>query len=858
MIASAMADSTRIFVGWDGNSYHPPDVRPKIGLAFSGGGARGLAQVGVLKALEESGLEIGAIAGTSIGGVIGGLYASGFSAKELEEIINNTDFYGLFSNRPQRTTMLLTQRSEKERFIASIRFDGFKPYIPRAITAGQKLTDLLTRLTLRANYISGGGFSELKIPFRSVTTDIVSGRKEVLSKGNLADAMRSTMAFPLAFTGVETDDKILMDGGMLDPIPVDVLREMEPNLGLYVAVNTTSDLLPKDKIGDPIDIANQVTSIMTMDKLINGLEKADVIIMPEIAGYSSTDFDKAKELIDLGYRAGMKARREIEQKLRRKSLIDSIYISDIEFGTLPPDFDTGLIVLKSGRFILFDDLRKMASSIYETYDLFSISIAIDSWKNPAVDFKTARLKIDLVSKPEKHNLKYIITGNTVFDDSTIISVLNGGSRKLCSEDLLLLSTRLEEMYKREHFDLAHIRSMDYLPDRQIMEINIDEAIIEKIEISGNTKTKRWLIKSNFPLDESKPFNSRQAGKGVANIYATDLFDRVTMNILPGENGAIVEIKVEEKKYTQLRLGWRWDDEYRSEEFAELLNDNLLGTGQEFLLHAQYANRRQKYDVSLKADRFFSTYLTYKIRAFYDILDRKLYDEKGEWDSSVRLDNFGIEFILGQQIARFGAVTGEIGWKEIKSKYTPGTETDRIKLRTITFRSLVETINKQPFPTEGKKHLFYAQLAADILGGETNYTKFFSSIESYYPITDNFNFHPKISVGFTDTKHVVPISEQFYIGGHYSFYGYNTDELSGAKTILGNMEFRYKLPYRLYLYARYDLGDVYSTLDEIKLRNLRHGYGVSLAFDSPIGPVDFGYGKSGNHPDRFYIDIGLMF
>jgi outer membrane protein assembly factor BamA len=383
-------------------------------------------------------------------------------------------------------------------------------------------------------------------------------------------------------------------------------------------------------------------------------------------------------------------------------------------------------------------------------------------------------------------------------------------------------------------------------------------MIEKIEISGNDRTKRWLIKSNFPLDEGKPFNSLQAGKGMANIYATDLFDRVTMNILPGDNGAIVDIKVEEKKYTQLRLGWRWDDEYRSEEFAELLNDNLLGTGQELLLHAQYANRRQRYDISLKADRFFSTYLTYKIRAFYDIVDRKLYDDEGGSDSSVRFDNFGIEFILGQQIARFGTVTGEIGWKEIKSKYSPGGATDRIKLRTFTFRSLVETINRQPFPTDGKKHLFYAQLAADILGGEINYTKFFTSIESYFPLNGNFNFHPKISIGFTDTKHVIPLSEQFYIGGHYSFYGYHTDELVGAKMILGNIELRYKLPYRFYLYGRYDLGEVYSTIDEIKLRNLRHGYGVSLAFDSPIGPIDFGYGKSGSHPDCFYIDVGLLF
>jgi len=858
MVVSVSADSTEIFFGWDGNRYHPPNGQPKIGLAFSGGGARGLSQVGVLKALEESGVELGAIAGTSIGGIIGGLYASGYSAEELEEIIKKTNFSALFSNRPQRTTMLLTQRPEKERFLVSLRFDGFKPYIPQALTAGQKLSDMLTRLTLRANYLSGGDFSKLKIPFRAVTTDIVNGRAEILSEGNLADAMRSTMAFPLAFTGVEMEDKILMDGGMLNPIPVDIVRDMNSDLGLYVALNTTSDLLPKEKISDPIDIANQVTSIMTMDKMLDGLEKADVVIMPEIAGYNSTDFDKAESLIELGYRAGLKARREIIQKLRRSDLVDSVYITDIQFNSLPPGFDKDLISIKPGQFILKNRLQETMIDFYNTYDLFTASMIISYRGNTSDAYKSAELKINMVSKPEKYRLKYVINGNTVFDDSTIISLLNDGNQKLCSEDFLKLSTQLEEMYKKERFDLAHIRNMNYWPERQTVEIDIDEGIIEKIDIEGNKRTKRWLISSNFPLDESQPFNSLRAAKGIANIYATDLFDRVTMNILPGQKGAIIDIKVEEKKYTQLRLGWRWDDEYRSEEFIELLNDNLLGTGQEFLIHAQYANRRQKYDISLKADRFFSTYLTYKIRAFYDILDRKLYDDEGDSYGSVRMDNFGVEFILGQQIARFGTVTGEIGWKEIESQYSPGGISDRIKLRTITFRSLVETINKQPFPTSGKKHLFYAQLAADILGGEIDYTKFFSSIESYFPLTDKINFHPKISVGFTDTKHMIPISEQFYIGGHYSFYGFNTDELTGAKAILGNMELRYKLPYRFYLYGRYDLGEVYSTLDEIKLRNLRHGYGISLAFDSPIGPIDFGYGKSGSHPDCFYINIGLMF
>ena len=162
-----MAGSTSVQIGWDGFRYNPPDERFKIGLALSGGGARGLSQIGILIAFEESGLQVGAIAGTSIGGIIGGLYASGYSADSIEQIVKSINFSGLFSNRPRRSSMFLTQRPEKERYLLSIRFNGFKPHFPQALTAGQKLSDLISSLTLRANYISGGDFKKLKYNLNS-------------------------------------------------------------------------------------------------------------------------------------------------------------------------------------------------------------------------------------------------------------------------------------------------------------------------------------------------------------------------------------------------------------------------------------------------------------------------------------------------------------------------------------------------------------------------------------------------------------------------------------------------------------------------------------------------------------------
>ncbi|MCP4703895.1 MAG: BamA/TamA family outer membrane protein, partial [candidate division Zixibacteria bacterium] len=153
---------------------------------------------------------------------------------------------------------------------------------------------------------------------------------------------------------------------------------------------------------------------------------------------------------------------------------------------------------------------------------------------------------------------------------------------------------------------------------------------------------------------------------------------------------------------------------------------------------------------------------------------------------------------------------------------------------------------------------YLEFATDLLGGETRYTKGFSSVESYIPITDNINLHPKFSIGWTETDTNIPTSEQFFMGGRYSFRGLRHDQLTGTKMVLGNIEIRFKLPYRLYLSGFYDFGDIYKSIDQIKFQNLRLGYGVSLAYDSPLGPIDLGYGKTVNQSDQLYINIGLNF
>ncbi len=849
------ADDSRTFAGWDGSRFRTPDGTYRVGLALSGGGARGLAHLGVLKAFEESGINVAAIAGTSMGSIVGGLYASGYSADSLISRFRGVRFSQFFTNRPPRNSMFLTQRPEKERYLLSLRFDGFKPFIPQGLTAGQRLTDLLTELTLKADYLCGGDFKNLKFPFCAVTTDIVAGKTVILDSGDLTEAMRSAMAFPLAFTGVEKDSMILMDGGILNPIPVSAIPAGKNEIHLKVAVNTTSLLLPQDKISDPFDIANQVTSIMQMDEIVDGLKTADIVITPAIDEYLATDFDAFDSLVARGYRAGLKAAHEIRAAIDRKNRREAIYITSVKY---PKIGDYDWHPLAPGAIIKDSTLADIVTGLLDKNDLFSLTLVSTSPTEGIDGYRNYDLTLEAEPGADLRQIAVAIQGNEILGDSLVYNCLTRFGPVLSGRDLQKFRDSLKAIYDSLGLDLAHVRHIAWSPSNREMKILIDEGRIHEVTVEGHDRTKDWLIKSSFSLERGQPFNLNKASRGVKNVYGTDLFDRVAMHVTPSDSGAVVKISVEEKIYTQLRLGWHWHDEYNSEQFAEILDDNLFGTGQELLLHAQYGPRRQAYELSLKADRFLSTYLTYRGNVYYHTLERHQFDAVGEVIETVDESRLGLEFILGQQIRRFGTVSGEIRWEEIDNHFDSAKTDDDIRLRSLALRSLVETIDRYPFPHEGKKHLFVIEYAADILGGETRYTRGFSSIESYFPLGSKWNLHPKLAVGWTDTDEFIPVSEKFFMGGMDSFFGYRTDELIGDKMILGNLELRYKLPYRFYLTMRYDLGEVYKSAEDIKLKNLRDAAGAILSFDSPLGPISFGYGYSDRDHDRLYFSAGLAF
>ena len=281
----------------------PAPHRPRIGLVLYGGGARGLAHVGVLKVLEREHVPIDVIAGTSMGAIIGGLYASGMSAGEMEAVLAHVHWDAMFASRVDRQQ--LSQRRKEEDFeispLIEIGMRNGELRVPLGALSGRGLESLLRRHTLSARNVHQ--FDALPIPFRAVATDMESGQPVVLADGDLALALRSSMSVPGVFAPTEVDGRILGDGGLVNNVPIDVARAMGADV--LIVVNIGTPLAARETLSSVAGLTTQMVNILTeqnVQRSLATLTDSDVLIAPDLGKLTSADFNRAPELVALGER----------------------------------------------------------------------------------------------------------------------------------------------------------------------------------------------------------------------------------------------------------------------------------------------------------------------------------------------------------------------------------------------------------------------------------------------------------------------------------------------------------------------------------------------------------------------------
>jgi NTE family protein len=317
--------------------------RLRIGLVLGGGGARGAAHIGVLKELERLRIPIDAIAGTSMGAIVGGLYATGIGAQELEQLVSSLDWTAALTDKPDRADLSFRRKQDDLEFPINFELGlrGTDLLLPKGVIQGQKLDLLLRELTLSASHVKD--FDELPIPFRAIASDIVAGEAVIIGEGDLAMAIRASMSVPGVFAPVRVDGKLLVDGGLIGNLPVDVMQEMD--VDVIIAVDVEFPLYDADALGSVLAISEQMLTILIRKETLRQIDKlteSDFLIQPALGTYSSADFGNIVETIEPGIQAVL----EQTDKLQKLSLPEPEWTVYLQQRVLEPKEDDELAFVR--------------------------------------------------------------------------------------------------------------------------------------------------------------------------------------------------------------------------------------------------------------------------------------------------------------------------------------------------------------------------------------------------------------------------------------------------------------------------------------------------------------------------------
>jgi len=293
-------------------------ARPRIGLVLSGGGALGLAHVGVIQWLEEHRIPIAYVGGTSMGGLVGGLFATGADSAEMKQFVRSIDWASVFNPAPPYYDLAFRRKEDRRAFPNKLTL-GLRHSIrlPPGISAGHEVGLVLS--SFAAPYAEYRSFDDLPTPFRCVATDLITGKEVVFSEGSLPLALRATMSLPAIFAPVEYGNMLLADGGMLNNLPVDVVKGMGADLTL--AVTLVDPDVKKESVESFVGVSKRSIAIMIDANARRSMTLADLLISPDLAGFTSKDFAKFEEMEERGYQAAEK----------KKAFLSTLSVSEEEW-----------------------------------------------------------------------------------------------------------------------------------------------------------------------------------------------------------------------------------------------------------------------------------------------------------------------------------------------------------------------------------------------------------------------------------------------------------------------------------------------------------------------------------------------
>jgi len=428
----------------------------KVGLVLSGGGAKGFAHIGVLKVIDSLGIKVDYIAGTSMGAVIGSLYASGYTANQLEALFNRQDFNMLINDKFPRASKPFNERRNDQRYIVSLPFDNFKIKLPSALSKGQNIYNLLAQLMQPVDHISD--FNDLPIPFFCIATDIETGASIIMDKGRLVEAVTASAALPSLFQPVIINNQILMDGGITNNFPVEELRDK--GMDIIIGVDVQDSLKDRESLTSGLDVLTQINNFRTINAMKAKVPLTDIYIKPDITNFSIISFDEGRDIIANGKaaaRAKLGDLLALKQKQQSyipnppRSIKDSITLKTI--GVInnkryTRSYLLGKLKLRSNEKTTFKDLNSGIQSLMSTdnFDHFSYQLT------PTNDGDNSYNFLGKVREPEARTfLKLGIHYDGLYESAALANLTK--KRLLFNNDLASLDVILGDnsRYNFEYF-----------------------------------------------------------------------------------------------------------------------------------------------------------------------------------------------------------------------------------------------------------------------------------------------------------------------------------------------------------------------------------------------------------------------
>jgi NTE family protein len=425
--------------------------RPKIGLVLSGGGAKAFAHIGVLKVLESAGVKIDYIGGTSMGAAVGGLYASGYNATQIDSIFKAIQFGNIIQDIIPRESKNFYEKRNDELYALSLPFDNFKIGIPTSLSKGIYNYNLLTRLTHNVRHVRD--FSKLPIPFLCMATNIETGKQVLLNKGYLPQAMMASAAFPTLFSPVEIDGNILVDGGVINNYPIEELRKMGADV--IIGVDVQDGLKDRTGLKDATKIMIQITNLQMIQSMNEKIASTEIYIKPDVTNFGIISFENRQEIINKGEEAAFSVYEKLKLLATEPSnfkpklalpIIDSLRIDNFNINKLEHytrSYVLGKLGFKSRKKISYKEIEIGVDKLSATQNFSTIKYTLDPSKDQD------DLNIYLEENQTKSYLKFGLHYDILYKSAILVNYTQ--KKSLFKNDVLSIDAALGDNF-RYNFD----------------------------------------------------------------------------------------------------------------------------------------------------------------------------------------------------------------------------------------------------------------------------------------------------------------------------------------------------------------------------------------------------------------------